>query len=160
MEQIERPVLSQSAIDALREELEQLKTEGREKMSRRLLEARELGDISENAEYESAKQDQALLEGRIAKLENLLRNAVVRETVEDATVAVPGVKVTVRDTGDPDFVDEYLIAESEERASGARVLSPRSPLGQALLGKSVGERVTYHAPGGTFTYEIVALEPA
>jgi transcription elongation factor GreA len=159
MEESDRPVLSQSAIDALRVEMENLKTDGRQKMSERLLAARELGDISENSEYESAKQDQAMLEGRIAKLESLLKHAVVRETPADASSVTPGVVVTVRDAEAQDYEDSYLVAESEERITGVRVLSPNSPLGQALLGKRVGDRVTYQAPGGTFTYEILSLQP-
>jgi transcription elongation factor GreA len=155
-----RPSLSRSALDALRAELEQLKDEGRRKMSERLLHARELGDISENSEYESAKQDQALLEGRISKLQHLLKQAVERKTPQDASAVAPGIMVTVRDVGDPSYEDSYVIAESEERVTGARVLSPRSPLGRALLGKGIGAQVTYEAPGGTITYEVVKLEPA
>lgn len=153
------PVLSQSAIDALRVELDHLTTEGRRKMSERLLAARELGDVTDNAEFESAKQDQALLEGRIAKLETLLKNAVVRENPTDTSAVIPGVEVTVRDVADPDFEETYLIAESEERVTGRRVLSPASPMGQALLGKRPGDQATFTAPGGTFTYEIVAIGP-
>lgn len=160
MDNMDRPVLSQSAIDALRAELEEMKTTGREKMGERLLAARELGDISENSEYESAKQDQAFLEGRIARLENLLKRVQVRQAPTDASAVVPGIVVTVRDVDTPDFEDSYLVAESEERVTGVRVLSPGSPLGQALLGKRVGEQVTYQAPGGTFTYEVVSLKPA
>ena len=160
METEDRPVLSRSALDALREELDHLKEDGRRQMSERLLAARELGDVSENSEFESAKQDQAILEGRIAKLENLLKTALVRETPADASSVAPGVVVTVRDTKDPSLEDSYLIAESEERVTGARVLSPKSPLGRALLGKQIGDVATYSAPGGEFTYEVVALRPA
>jgi transcription elongation factor GreA len=157
-EQSERPVLSQSALDALRAELEELKSDGRTRMGERLKAARELGDITDNAAFETAKHDQALLEGRIARLETLLKDAVVRNTPADASVVGQGVVVTVRDCGDQSIEDSFVVAESEERVTGARVLSPRSPLGQALLGKRVGDRVTYEAPGGTFTYEIVALQ--
>lgn len=150
----ERPVLSQTALDTLRAELEELKTAGRTKMSERLKTAIELGDITDNAAYEAAKQDQAMLEGRIAKLETLLKEAVVRDAPADTSAVGQGVVVTVRDG---DIEDSFVVAESEERVTGARVLSPRSPLGQALLGKRVGDRVTYEAPGGTFTYEIVSL---
>ncbi len=158
MSDTERAVLSQEALDALQAELEELKTAGREKMSAQLRQARELGDVTDNAAFETAKQDQALLEGRIARLEDVLKNAVVREASTDASRVSPGVKVTVRDTKDPSYEDAFLIAESEERITGARVLSPRSPLGQALLGKRIGDTVTYEAPGGTFTYEVVNLE--
>jgi transcription elongation factor GreA len=156
-DQIERPVLSQTAVDALRAELEDLKTNGRTKIAERLKTAIELGDISDNAAFETAKNDQAMLEGRIAKLEGLLKEAVVREGVADSSVVGQGVVVTVRDCTDQDIEDSFVVAESEERITGARVLSPRSPLGIALLGKRVGDRVTYDAPGGRFTYEIVSL---
>ncbi len=157
-DQAERPVLSQTALDALRAELDELKSNGRTRMGERLKTAIELGDITDNAAYEAAKQDQAMLEGRIAKLETLLREAVVRDVVADTSVVGQGVVVTVRDCVDKDIEDSFVVAESEERVTGARVLSPRSPLGQALLGKRVGDRVTYEAPGGTFTYEIVSLQ--
>lgn len=160
MDEPERPVLSLSAVEALRSELADLKTDGRRRISERLRAARELGDITDNAAFESAKHDQALLEGRIAKLEVLLREAVVREEPADASVVATGVVVTIRDAGDPNFEDSFVVAEPEERVTGARVLSPKSPLGQALMGKRVGDSVTYEAPGGKFTYEIVSLEPA
>ena len=149
--------LSEGAIEALRAELEELKTSGREKMTSQIRQARELGDVTDNAAYETAKQDQALLEGRIVRLEELLKNAVVRETPTNSDVVTPGIVVTVRDVGDSSVEDSFMLAEPEERVTGARVLSPRSPLGQALLGKRVGDKVTYEAPGGTFTYEVVSL---
>ncbi|HYZ92238.1 MAG TPA: GreA/GreB family elongation factor [Actinomycetota bacterium] len=156
----ERPTLSRSALEALQVELNELKTDGRDRISARLLEARELGDVTDNAAFETAKHDQALLEGRIARLEKLVKDAVVRDVPVESSVVVPGVAVTVRATDDASIEDSFVVAESEERVTGARVLSPRSPLGQALLGKRVGDRVTYDAPGGKFTYEIVGLKPA
>lgn len=159
MTEEERPTLSRSALEALQTELDGLKTDGRAKMSARLLEARELGDVTDNAAFETAKHDQALLEGRIARLEKLVKDAVVRDAPVSSSVVVPGVNVTVRDTEDPSIEDSFVVAESEERVTGARVLSPRSPLGQALIGKRIGDRVTYEAPGGTFTYEIIGLSP-
>jgi transcription elongation factor GreA len=158
MEAPEQPVLSADALDALRKELEELKTNGRERNIEQIRQARDLGDITDNAAYETAKQDQALLEGRIARLEELVKNAVVREGKVESDVVTAGIVVTVRDVDDPSVEDSFMVAEPEERVTGARVLSPRSPLGQALLSKRVGDRVTYEAPGGTFTYEIVSLE--
>lgn len=160
VDEAERPTLSRDALEALRAELEELKTTGRDKISEQLRIARDLGDVTDNAAFESAKHDQALLEGRILRLEELVRNAVVRDLPANTTAVGPGVVVTVRDTNDPSVEDSFILAEPEERITGARVLSPRSPLGQALLGKCVGDRVTYAAPGGTFTYEIVSLEPS
>lgn len=160
MTEHERPTLSRTALEALQTELEELKTSGRDRISARLLEARELGDVSDNAAFETAKHDQALLEGRIARLEQVVKEAVIRDAPVESSVVVSGVHITVRDTGDPSIEDSFVVAESEERVTGARVLSPRSPLGQALLGKRVGDQVTYEAPGGTFTYEIIELRPA
>lgn len=156
----ERPTLSRPALETLQAELDELKGAGRQRISERLLEARELGDVSDNAAFETAKHDQALLEGRIARLEKLVKDAVVRDAPVESSVVVPGMAITVRDTSDPEVQDSFIVAESEERVTGARVLSPRSPLGQALLGKRVGDQVTYEAPGGKFTYEIVELKPA
>ncbi len=160
MTETERPTLSRPALEALQAELEELRTNGRQKMSARLLEARELGDVSDNAAFETAKHDQALLEGRIARLEKICKDAIVRDEPVQSSVVVSGMTITVRDASDPSIEDSFVVAESEERVTGARVLSPKSPLGQALLGKRVGDQVTYEAPGGKFTYEIVELKPS
>lgn len=160
MENGDQPVLSADALAALKAELEELKTNGRARNIEQIRQARDLGDVSDNAAFETAKQDQALLEGRIARLEEIVRSAVVREGQVHSDVVTPGIKVTVRDVDDPSVEDQFTIAEPEERVTGARVLSPRSPLGVALMDKKVGDRVTYEAPGGRFTYEIVSLEPA
>jgi transcription elongation factor GreA len=125
-DEIERPFLSAPAIAALRAELEELKTTGRDKLSEELRQARELGDVTDNAAFEGAKHDQAMLEGRIARLEQLLKEAVVRDVPLDASVVAQGIQVTVRDTDDPSIEDRFVLAESEERVTGARVLSPRS----------------------------------
>jgi transcription elongation factor GreA len=156
----EQPILSAEALETLANELEELKTNGRQKNIEEIRQARELGDITDNAAFETAKQDQALLEGRIARLEEIVKNAVVREGKVESDVVTDGIMVKVRDVDDPSVEDEFMIAEPEERVTGARVLSPRSPLGEALMNKKIGDRVTYEAPGGKFTYEIVSLESA
>lgn len=158
MDNGEQPILSADALEALNKELEELKTVGRPKNIEQIRQARELGDVTDNAAYETAKQDQALLEGRIARLEDLVKTAVVRVGKVVSDVVTNGIVVTVRDVDDPAVEDSFMIAEPEERVTGARVLSPRSPLGVALMDKKVGDRVTFEAPGGTFTYEIVSLE--
>src|SRR5688500_8039230 len=145
----EQPVLSAEAIAQLQIELDELKSSGREKMTAQIRQARELGDVTDNAAYETAKQDQALLEGRIARLEDVLKTAVVRQRTGPSDKVSPGLVVTVKDVDDENIVDSFILAEPEERVTGARVLSPRSPLGQALMDDKVGDRVTYEAPGGT-----------
>jgi transcription elongation factor GreA len=153
--------LTLDAYVRMRKELEQLKTEGRRAMSDRLLHARELGDIRENAEYDAAKNEQGLMEARIRNLEHMLKDPEILE-VGDADEVSPGSLVTLRpvdDAADED-VETYLVALSrEERAPGVRTVTSDSPLGSALLGKRVGDRVTYEAPGGTFAYEVLGFEP-
>lgn len=152
--------LTLEAYVRMRKELEQLTTEGRTRIAERLLHARELGDIMENAEYDAAKDEQALMESRIRDLERKLSDPdIVEPTVGDEVL--PGCLVTVRPADEEPSEDEvYLIAHSsEERAPGVRTVTAASPFGQALLGRRVGERLSYEAPGGRFTYEVVELHP-
>jgi transcription elongation factor GreA len=129
-------------------------------MAERLLRARELGDIRENAEYDSAKNDQGLMEARIRDLEHQLKDPDIIEAAEGEE-AGPGIVVTLRPVDEATPEDEsYLLGHSpEERAPGVRTVTSSSPLGSALIGKRVGDRVTYEAPAGVFTYEVVSLRP-
>lgn len=154
----ESQILSRAAFDRLHAELEHLKTEGRRGVAERLLRARELGDLSENAEYDETKNEQGLLEAKIRHLESLLKHAIVQEGPIESDTAVPGILVVVRDQ-DGDEMTYLLASSKEERASGARTITTASPLGSALHGKGVGDKATYEAPGGTFTVEIVSLKP-
>ena len=152
--------LTLDAYVRLRKELERLQTDGRAHIADRLLHARELGDISENAEYESAKHEQALMEGRIRELQHRLKDPeIVEAAAGDA--AEPGTLVTVRPLDEDDPENEtYLLAHApEERSSGAKTVTVASPFGAALNGSRIGDRVSYDAPGGTFSYEVVAIEP-
>lgn len=152
--------LTLDAYVRLRKELENLRSEARKEMSERLLAARELGDIRENAEYDAAKNDQGLMEARIRELEHHLKDPEIIEAQTGDEVA-PGTLVTLRSREAPDGEEErYLVAmSSEERARGYRTVTSAAPLGAALLGRRVGERVVYQAPGGTFEYEVVSVEP-
>ena len=151
--------LTLDAYVRLRKELERLETDGRAHIAERLLHARELGDISENAEYESAKHEQALMEGRIRELQHRLKDPEILEAVE-GDAAEPGTLVTVRPLDEDDPEDEtYLLSHApEERAKGARTVTVASPLGAALAGCKVGDEVSYQAPGGTFRYQVLAIE--
>ena len=154
-------MLTTQAHTRLTEELERLKTEGRSHMAERLQHARELGDIRENAEYDAAKNEQGLMEARIRELERMLKDPDIIDSVAVAESASPGVLVILRPLDDDDGDEEkYLLAASkEERMAGARTVSVSSPLGKALLGTRPGDRVFYAAPGGTFSYEVLRLEP-
>jgi transcription elongation factor GreA len=154
--------LTLDAYTRLKAELDELKMEGRTKIAERLLHARELGDISENAEYDAAKNEQGLMEARIRNLERMLRDPEIVEAPTESDTVSPGMLVTVRalDEDDPD--DEvYLLADSaEERAPGARTITTTSPLGSALVGAAPGDEVAYQAPGGSFRYKVVEFRPA
>ena len=153
--------LTLDAYVRMRKELERLRTEGREQLAERLLRAREHGDIRENADYDAAKNDQGLMEARIRQLEHQLKDPDIIE-VKDSDEVGPGTLVTLRPSGqdDEDEIETYLVAHSpEERAPGFRTVTSSSPLGAALLGRRVGDLVSYEAPGGAFSYEVVAFEP-
>ncbi|HYO00171.1 MAG TPA: transcription elongation factor GreA [Actinomycetota bacterium] len=149
--------VSPQTLKKLQEELEQLTGPGREEMSVRLLRARELGDLKENAEYHAAKDAQGLMEARIRQLEYTIDRAVVREVSTNADEVGPGIIVTVKDKFG---TEDYLIADSmEEKVDGCSTVTPTSPMGKALAGKKVGETATVEAPRGSFTVEVVGLKP-
>lgn len=151
-------ILSRAAYERLKTEVEDLKTNGRKVIAERLLRARELGDLSENAEYDETKNQQGLMESRIRYLEQIIKHAVVQDGPVSADTVVPGVLVTVRDPDGDE--DTYLFAASaQEKAKGARTITSASPMGAALAGKAVGDKASYQAPGGEFTIEVTKIEP-
>jgi transcription elongation factor GreA len=151
--------LSRAAYDRLKAELDTLQDEGRKSIAERLQRARELGDLSENAEYHATKEEQGMMEARIRKIEHMLRIAEIVDGPIETDSAVAGTLVTLRSVDDGEEEMYLLAASSEERAEGVRTVTVVSPLGQAVSGARVGDTVTYHAPGGTFTYEVAKLEP-
>ena len=150
--------LTAEAYYKLQEEYDTLTTDGRLRIADRLAEARAHGDIRENADYDAAKTEQGLMEARIRKLRHLLDNSVVgekgNEEDDDGTVRIGSV-VTLRDEfGDE---DEYFVAIPENKVRGYLLASPAGPLGTALIGASVGDEVSYEAPGGRFSVEVIAV---
>lgn len=148
--------LSQAAYDRLKAEHEHLTTVGRIEIARKIQAARELGDLSENGDYHAAKEEQGKMEGRILHLAAMLENAVIIESSDDGLVSAGSV-VAIAYEGD-DEVERYLIGSIEERHDDLEVISPASPLGEALIGRSVGDVVAYEAPGGTLKVRIVDVE--
>jgi len=153
--------LTIEAYTRLKTELDQLKTEGRTKIAERLLHARELGDISENAEYDAAKDEQGLMEARIRKLESMLRDPEIIEAPAASDSVIAGMVVMLLPLDDDDAEEEtYLLADSgEERAAGMRTITTTSPLGSALVGAKDGDEIGYDAPGGSFRYRVVGFKP-
>jgi transcription elongation factor GreA len=153
--------LTLDAYQRLRSELDELTSKGRTQIAERLRSAREHGDIRENAEYDAAKNEQALMEARIRTLERMLRDPEIVEAPPASEVVTPGMLVTLRPLEEEQPEDEtYLLAESaEERVNGVRTITTTSPLGSAILGARLKDEVAYEAPGGTFHYVVVGLEP-
>ena len=146
--------LTPAAHDKLQAEFDHLTPEGRHDAAERIAIARAHGDLRENAEYDSAKNEQGLMEARIRKLKHLLDNAEVRE-VENSGLVEVGTIVTVIDDDEDEY--EFFLAPAENKVAGILLASPESPLGAALLGAAPGDEVSYEAPGGTFTYRIAAV---
>src|SRR5947207_8754004 len=150
--------LSRDAYERLRTELEDLTTRGRVDVAQRIEAARALGDLSENGDYHAAKDDQGKMEARIRQIEALLRTASIVDTSAAASGGIIGTGsiVSLRYEGDDD-VERYLIGSIEERRDDVSVISPGSPLGQALIGHKAGDTVEYDAPSGSLKVEIVEI---
>jgi transcription elongation factor GreA len=150
--------LSPEAHRRLTEELEDLTTRGRIEIARAIEAARALGDLSENGDYHAAKDSQGKMEARIRQIQAMLEGAVIVDAKSaPAGVAAAGTVVGIRYEGD-DEVERYLIGSIEERRDDVAVISPGSPLGQALVGHVVGDVVTYEAPNGQLSVEIVSID--
>ena len=149
--------LSREAYERLRAELEDLSTRGRVDIAQTIEIARELGDLKENADYHAARDDQGRMEARIRQLQFLVDNAVIVDSSQASDTVAAGSIVALRYEGDDD-VDRFLVGSIEERRSDVAVVSPASPLGQALVGHRKGDLVEYQAPGGNLKVEIVEIE--
>lgn len=150
-------ILTPEGLAKLEQELEDLKTVKRKEVAARIKEAISFGDISENSEYEEAKNEQAFIEGRILTLEKMLRNAriITNEDVDTGVVSV-GSRVRVKDLEFGDVVD-YTIVGSAESDPMNNKISNESPVGQALLGKAKGAVVDVQVPAGVIQYEILDI---
>ncbi len=148
--------LTAEGLVKLQSELASLKGSKRKEIAQRIQDAKELGDLSENAEYVEAKNEQAFAEGRIAEIENLLKNVtVIDERKSRKGVVNIGSKVTLKNT---EHTRVYHLVGSNEADPAAGKISNESPLGRAFLGKKVGESVSIEVPKGTITFEILKID--
>ena len=148
--------LTRDGRDKLQSELDYLTSVRRVEVAEAIREAKLDGDVSENAGYEEAKRQQAFLEGRIMTLEGMLKSAVLIEPNGPSDTVVLGSQVTVAEEGfEP---ESYAIVGSAEANPGDGRISNESPLGKALMGHSVGARVSFDTPGGPVEVEILAIE--
>ncbi|SDY58412.1 transcription elongation factor GreA [Proteiniborus ethanoligenes] len=149
--------LTAEGLAKIEEEYEELKTVRRKEIADRIKQALAFGDISENSEYDEAKNEQARLEERIAKLERTLRNARIIDNEEiSAEVVSIGSKVMVKDIEYNEKI-EYTIVGSAEADPYEERISNESPVGRALIGRKAGEIVEVHVPDGVIQYEIISI---
>ena len=140
----------------LNAELQDLKGPKREELSKRLRSAIQMGDLSENADYHKAKEDQGFLEGRIQELEAILRNAIIIKETKSSGIIFIGSHVTIQeDTFDPETY--HLVGPTEADPRQGRI-SYESPIGRALMDKKVGDVVEAETPGGKIKFKILKIE--
>jgi transcription elongation factor GreA len=150
-------VLTKEGLTKLEEELDELKSIHRREVNDRIRQAKEFGDISENAEYEDAKQEQAFVEGRILKVEAMIRNARIIDESEFSTDEVHlGATVKVKDTKSGSSMEFTIVGSTEADPTNQR-LSNESPLGKALIGRKKGESLDVQTPRGVSNYKIEAI---
>jgi transcription elongation factor GreA len=153
-------ILTPEGHEKLKEEIEHLSTIKRREVAERIKQAREFGDIAENSEYDDAKNEQAMLEHRIATLEDRLKSSRVvnRKEIPTGVVAV-GTKVKLRDVDAKETI-EYHIVGSAEANPAEHKLSNESPVGKAIIGKKKGETVEVSAPRGSLKFKIMDIQAA
>ena len=151
-------VLTEEGYEKLEEELDYLVNEKRREVAKRIKVAREFGDISENSEYDDAKNEQAFVEGRIQEIENMLRNAKVvkNDEVDDHTVNV-GTTVKIKDLDNGDIYTYTLVGSAESDPLENKI-SNESPIGKNLIGHKIGDQVEVEVPSGTMNYEVLSIE--
>lgn len=150
-------VITAEGLKALQERLDYLKTTGRAQIAEQIAVARSFGDLSENAEYDAARNDQAKLEGEILELEAAIRNAVVVSDDENSNDKVNlGAKVKIYDEAEK-YEEEYRVVGPSEADPMNNIISTDSPLGAALMGKKVGDVAVVMAPDGEIRLKITAI---
>ncbi|NLJ68729.1 MAG: transcription elongation factor GreA [Firmicutes bacterium] len=150
-------LLTKEGLSRLEDELEHLKTVKRREVADRIKQALAFGDISENSEYDDAKNEQAFVESRIVKLEKMLRNArLISEDDIQSEVVGLGTRVKLKDLEYQDEF-EYMIVSSAEADPGEAKISDESPVGEALIGKKPGDIIEVEVPAGIVRYQVMAI---
>ncbi|MFC7441363.1 transcription elongation factor GreA [Laceyella putida] len=150
-------LLTEEGLEKVKQELEHLKTHKRHEVAQRLKEAIAQGDLSENSEYDAAKEEQAFIESRIITLENMIRNAKIIGSTQNTGVVSVGSKVTIQEVPDGDK-ETYTIVGSAESDPSSFKISNESPIGSELIGKKVGEVINVSTPSGTIQFKIMEIE--
>jgi transcription elongation factor GreA len=152
---MDNKVLTKEGLNKLQEELAYLKSEKRPQLSERIKSAKELGDLSENAEYQEAKEDQSFVEGRILELEHLIKTSSVVEKSKNTDQVQVGCQVKIDKEGQ---IMSFTIVGSTEAEPAQGKISLESPFGEALMGKAVGDKVEIDLPSGKTKCEILEIQ--
>jgi transcription elongation factor GreA len=152
--------LSRSAYERLQAEFQDLTTRGRIEVAQKIEAARLLGDLSENGDYHAAKDEQGHMEGRIRQLEHIIETAEIIESSDEGVVSAGSIVTIVYEGDDDNMAERYLVGHMEEKVDNLDVMSPQSPLGEALIGSSAGDWVEYEAPTGKLRVRVVKVETA
>lgn len=148
---------TQEGLNKLKDELNFLKTKERSSIARQIAEAREKGDLSENAEYDAAKEAQGLLELKISKLEEIVANArLIDDSQLDTSKVMILTKVKIKNLKNNQLMEYTLVAENEANLKEGKI-SIDSPIGKGLLGKKVGDKVEIQVPAGIIPFEIINI---
>jgi len=150
--------MSQERYDELKQELDYSKTTRADEIADLIKEARGFGDLSENSEYDEAKNEQGKLYSRIAELEDILLHAVIVDEAEDSDKISIGSRVTVTNLDSGKQLPEYKIVGSQEADVMSRAVSEDSPFGKALMGHKAGDEISVEAPKGVIRYRVDAIE--
>jgi transcription elongation factor GreA len=157
--------LTQEAYDKLRGELEHLSGPGRADVTAKIAAARDEGDLKENGGYHAAREEQGKQEARIRQLTDMLRRAEVGDAPTNTDEVAPGTQVTIAFDGDESDTDTFVLGSREllgldDSVDATNVYSPQSPLGAAIIGKKIGDAVSYVAPNGkSINVTVVKVEP-
>ncbi|MDD5039854.1 MAG: transcription elongation factor GreA [Patescibacteria group bacterium] len=146
--------ITEQGLKKLKQELQILKGDKRKEISERIQQAKELGDLSENAEYVDAKNEQAFIEGRVQEIDNILRHATIIKQNKNNNIISVGSKIKIKDALE---TKEYFIVGSSEADPSKGKISNESPIGQAFLGKKVGDIIEIRVPQGSKKFEIIAI---
>jgi transcription elongation factor GreA len=150
-------ILTEEGYNEIKKELDYLRGEARNQIAEKIKNAREYGDLSENAEYEDAKNEQAFLEGKILELERKLSNAkVAKKTKKDGVVNI-GSRVLVLDTQYNEELTYTILGSGEGDPDNGKI-SNESPLGSALIGKKAGDSVEFSTPNGIVVFKVISVE--
>jgi len=152
--------LSRSAFERLQAEFLDLTTRGRIEVAQKIEAARLLGDLSENGDYHAAKDEQGHMEGRIRQLEHIIETAEIIEGGDEGVVSAGSIVTIVYEGDDDSMAERYLVGHMEEKVGNLDVMSPQSPLGEALIGASAGDWVEYEAPTGKLRVRVIKVETA